>query len=159
MQYRVKENLRQIQEEIVPYKPNIIAVTKYFDGDAIIEAYNAGIRDFGESRVIEASAKIDLLPDHVKKNSVFHFIGHLQSNKVRKAVEKFDIIHSVDSFKLASKISEICEETGKIQNILLQLNNAGEIQKSGFSTEDLFGDFDRIVELPNIKILGLMIAD
>ena len=156
MQYRIKENLRQIQEEIVPYKPNIIAVTKYFDSGAIVEAYDAGIRDFGESRVIEASAKIDLLPENVRKNSVFHFIGHLQGNKVRKAVEKFDIIHSVDSFKLASRISDVCSQIRKTQNVLLQLNNAGEVQKSGFSTGELLGEFERIVELPNIKILGLM---
>lgn len=156
MQYKVRENLKQIQEEIVPYKPNIIAVTKYFDSDAIVQAYNAGLRDFAESRVIEASAKISLLPEEIRNNSVFHFIGHLQTNKVRKAIERFDIIHSVDTLKLAKKISEICLEYGKTQNIMLQVNNAGEIQKSGFSVNELFEEFCQIVKLPNIKILGLM---
>ena len=79
MQYQVKENLLQIREEIAPYRPNIIAVTKYFDENAIIEAYNAGLRDFAESRVIEASEKIRNLPQNVKENSRFHFIGHLQT--------------------------------------------------------------------------------
>ena len=156
MQYNVKENLRLIQEEIVPYKPNIIAVTKYFDGNAIVEAYIAGLRNFGESRVIEATEKINGLPEDVQKNSKFHFIGHLQSNKAKKAVARFDVIHSVDSFKLASVISESASETGKTQDILLQLNNANEVQKSGFSKEELFDNFENIKKLPNLNILGLM---
>lgn len=156
MQYKIQENLLQIQEEIAPYKPNIIAVTKYFDENAIIEAFTAGIRDFGESRVVEASEKIGRLPAEVRDNSKFHFIGHLQTNKVRRAVERFDVIHSVDSLKLASKISEVSVEVGKVQNILLQLNNAGEVQKSGFSKDELFEAFADIQKLPNVKVLGLM---
>ena len=156
MQHRVKENLKRIQEEIAPYKPNIIAVTKYFDENAIVEAYEAGLRDFGESRVIEASEKIERLPEYVKENSTFHFIGHLQSNKAKRAVERFDLIHSVDSVKLASKISEYALEIGKVQNILLQLNNANEVQKSGFSKTELFESFDEIISLPAIRVKGLM---
>ena len=90
MQETIRKNLLQIQEEIAPYRPNIIAVTKYFDESAIIAAYNAGLRDFGESRVIEASQKINNLPQKIKENSTFHFIGHLQTNKVKKAIEIFD---------------------------------------------------------------------
>ena len=74
MQHKIEENLRQIQEEIAPCKPNIVAVTKYFDANAIVAAYQAGLRNFGESRVIEASAKIDSLPEIVKSSSKFHFI-------------------------------------------------------------------------------------
>ena len=156
MQFKIKENLIRIREEIAPYTPNIIAVTKYFDEIAIEEAYEAGLRDFGESRVIEAIEKIQKLPEEIQNNSKFHFIGHLQTNKVRKAVEHFDVIHSVDTLKVAEKISESATEIGKIQNIFLQLNNAGEAQKSGFSKEELFSDFEKISVLPNIKILGLM---
>ena len=153
---RVRSNLKRIQEEIAPYKPNIIAVTKYFDENAIIAAYEAGLRDFGESRVIEACEKISRLPEYVRVNSRFHFIGHLQSNKAKKAVENFYCIHSVDSIKLAKKISEYAGEIGKTQNILLQLNNAGEIQKSGFSKNELFDNFVEIKNLSNLNILGLM---
>ncbi len=156
MQHKIEENLRQIQEEIAPCKPNIVAVTKYFDANAIVAAFQAGLRNFGESRVIEASAKIDSLPEIVKSNSKFHFIGHLQSNKARKAVERFDLIHSVDSLKLAFKISEFAQEIGKVQDILLQLNNANETQKSGFSKEELFENFEKIFKLKNLKVLGLM---
>ena len=86
----IKKNLLRIQEDIAPCKPRIIAVTKYFSKEAMIAAYEAGLRDFGESRVIEASEKINSLPDEVKKNSTFHLIGHLQTNKVKQAVKNFD---------------------------------------------------------------------
>lgn len=156
MQGTIKKNLLQIQEEIAPYRPNIIAVTKYFDENAMIEAYNAGLRDFAESRVIEASEKINNLPEVIRENSKFHFIGHLQTNKVKKAVENFDYIHSVDSVKLAEKISEEAGRLGKIQKILVQLNNANEEQKSGFSIDGLFQNFGQIINLKNIEIMGLM---
>lgn len=152
----VKKNLLQIQEEIAPYRPRIIAVTKYFDEEAIEAAYNAGLRDFGESRAVEAVQKINNLPDYVRKNSTFHFIGHLQSNKVKKVIEVFDYIHSVDSVKLAEVISQEALTHGKVQNILLQLNNANEVQKFGFLKEELFESFGRITELKGVNITGLM---
>lgn len=152
----VTENLSQIQEDIVPYKPNIIAITKYFDVDAIIAAYEAGLRNFGESRVLEAIDKINRLPEEIKKNSTFHFIGHLQGNKAKKAVKYFDYIHSVDSFKLASTISQEAREENKVQKIFLQLNIAEEVQKFGYSKSDLVEEFPKIQELSNIKIVGLM---
>ncbi len=156
MQFKVKENLSKIQEEIAPYRPNIIAVTKYFDEEAIEEAYNAGLRNFGESRTIEAIEKIEKLPAEVRSNSTFHFIGHLQSNKVKKTVEHFDFIHSVDSLNLAESISAAAKTFGKVQKVLLQLNNAGEIQKSGFSKEELFESFPEIIKLDGIAVEGLM---
>ncbi len=156
MEHTVKENLLQIQEEIAPYKPNIIAVTKYFDETAVINAYNAGLRDFAESRVIEAITKINNLPADVRNNSRFHFIGHLQTNKVKKAVANFDYIHSVDSYKLAKAISDEAQNTRKVQNILLQVNNADEVQKFGFSKQEIFDIFISIKSLPNINIAGLM---
>lgn len=156
MQNLIKQNLLQIQEQIAPFKPNIIAVTKYFDENAIIAAYNAGIRDFAESRAIEAIKKINNLPDEVKRNSRFHFIGHLQTNKVKKVVAHFDLIHSVDSLKLAETISEEAEKINKVQHILLQLNNANEEQKFGFSKDELEKNFSDIIKLPHVKVLGLM---
>lgn len=154
--YQVKEKLLKLQEEIAPYTPNIIAVTKYFGADGIIEAYEAGLRDFGESRIPESIEKIQSLPDEIKRNSRFHLIGHLQSNKVRKAVENFDFIHSVDSKELAEKISDEAKKLNKVQKIFLQVNNAKEVQKSGFLKEELYRDFEDIKKLENIKIEGLM---
>ena len=151
-----QQNLLRIQEDIAPYTPNIIAVTKYFDESAIIDAYNAGLRNFAESRVIEAIEKINNLPADVKNNSKFHFIGHLQTNKVKKVVGHFDYIHSVDSYKLAKVISDEACNLSKIQKILLQVNNANEEQKFGFSKNEIFDVFISIAELPNLEICGLM---
>lgn len=156
MQYNIKQQLLQIQEEIAPYTPNIIAVTKYFDENAIIEAYQAGLRDFAESRVIEASEKIAKLPLEIKANSKFHFIGHLQTNKVKKAIETFDFIHSVDSVKLAEKISSEAAEIGKTQKVLVQINNANEEQKFGFSKDEVFAEFGKILSLKNLEVIGVM---
>lgn len=156
MQNTVKKNLLQVQEEIAPCKPNIIAVTKYFNEDAIIEAYEAGIRDFAESRAIEAIEKINNLPQQIRMTSKFHFIGHLQTNKVKKVVQNFDYIHSVDSLKLAKIISEEAEKIGKVQNILIQVNNANEIQKTGFSRDEISDEFNEIKNLEFINVVGLM---
>lgn len=156
MDNTVRQNLLRIQEEIAPYTPNIIAVTKYFDESAMIDAYNAGLRNFAESRVIEAIEKINNLPTDVKNNSKFHFIGHLQTNKVKKVIGHFDYIHSVDSYKLAKVISDEACHVEKVQKILLQVNNANEEQKFGFSKDEIFEFFNSIKELPNIEICGLM---
>ena len=111
---------------------------------------------FGESRVIEASEKINNLPQEIRKNSTFHFIGHLQTNKVKKAIEIFDYIHSVDSVKLAEKISEEAGKIGKIQKILIQINNAGEEQKFGLSKDEVFEVFAKIITMKNLEVKGVM---
>ncbi len=152
----VKHNLLQIQEEIAPCKPRIIAVTKYFDENAIEAAYQAGIRDFGESRVIEACAKIENLKPEIRNNSTFHFIGHLQTNKVKQAVKVFEYIHSVDSIKLAKTISQHAIELGKVQKVLIQINNANEEQKFGFSISEVFEAFGELLKLKGIDIKGVM---
>jgi len=152
----IKNNLLRIQEEIAPYKPNIIAVTKYFDENSIVAAYNAGLRDFAESRANEAVEKLNKLPQNVRETSKFHFIGHLQTNKVKKVVSNFDCIHSVDSVKLAKVISDEAQRIGKVQDMLLQVNNACEEQKFGFSKEELFNVFEDIFKLSNINVIGLM---
>jgi pyridoxal phosphate enzyme (YggS family) len=152
----IRDNLLRIREEIEPCKPRIIAVTKYFGQDAIIRAYEAGIRDFGESRAVEACEKISLLPMEIRQNSTFHFIGHLQTNKVKLVIKTFDYIHSVDSLKLAQCISQHAKEVGKTQKILLQINNANEEQKFGFSKNTLFEVFQLIQKLDNIEVIGVM---
>lgn len=152
----VKENLLQIRKEIEPCQPKIIAVTKYYDENAIIEAYNAGLRDFGESRAIEACKKINSLPAVVRENSKFHFIGHLQTNKVKNVIEVFDYIHSVDSLKLAQSISQEALRENKIQKILIQINNACEEQKFGFSKENIYENFNQIKQLEGIDVVGVM---
>ena len=152
----IKRNLDKVKQDIAHYQPNIIAVTKYYDESTITEAYHAGLRDFGESRVIEAAEKFNRLPAQVRESSKFHLIGHLQTNKVKKAVAAFDLIQSVDSVKLAELISEEARKINKIQDILLQLNNSGEEQKYGFSTEELTEALPKIQRLPGVNVKGIM---
>lgn len=152
----LKKNLLTIQEKIAPYNPTIIAVTKYFDETKLIEAYDLGLRNFGESRVLDAIAKIERLPNDIRKNSTFHLIGHLQSNKVKYAIGNFAYIHSVDSLKLAIAINEQAEKLKVIQKVFLQVNNADEKQKFGFSKKDLTDVLEQILSLKNLKVVGLM---
>lgn len=153
---KILANIEKIKTKIAPYNPTVVAVTKYFDESQIIKYYNLGFRDFGENRVKEAVDKINKLPEDIRKNSRFHLIGHLQTNKVKYAVGNFDLIHSVDSLKLAKAISEEACKQGIVQKVLLQINNAGESQKGGFNPEDLKQNFKQIYELNAIKVCGVM---
>ncbi|MBQ2644746.1 YggS family pyridoxal phosphate-dependent enzyme [bacterium] len=152
----ITERLNVINTQLEPYNPKIVAVTKYFDETTIIEYFKAGLRNFGENRVIDALKKISKLPDEVKNNSKFHLIGHLQTNKVKLAVGNFDLIHSVDSLKLAEAISNEAQRKGIIQDILLQINNAEEDSKFGFSVKSIYDCMAKLTALPSIKIQGLM---
>lgn len=152
----VRDNLSAIENDIAPCKPRIIGVTKYFGLNAIIKGYEAGLRDFGESRAADAVRKIEMLPEYIRKTSTFHFIGHLQSNKVGKVVKYFDYIHSIDSLKLANMVSSEAAKYSKTMKILLQINNAEEEQKFGYSKAQLKQDFSEILKLSNVEIIGLM---
>lgn len=152
----INETLGLIKTQIVPYTPIIVAVTKYFDESKIVEYYNAGIRDFGENRVMDAICKMEKLPKEIMENSRFHLIGHLQTNKVKFAVGKFDLIHSVDSLKLAKAISDEAKNQGVVQKILIQVNNADEEQKFGYSPAKLKEEFGQILELEAVKVVGVM---
>ena len=152
----VESNLHSIKEKIAHYNVKIIAVTKYFGQKAIEAGYEAGIRDFGESRALEAIEKIENLPQEIRQNSTFHFIGHLQSNKAEKVVKHFDIIHSVDSLKIAQVISKAACSLNKREKIFLQINNAGEEQKSGYTKEQLQNELGSILKLEGVEVLGLM---
>ena len=156
MSKTVANNLLLIREKIAPYKPNIIAVTKYFDKTAMENAYVCGLNNFAESRANDGIAKIESLCKELRENAVFHYIGHVQSNKAHRIVKYFDYIHSVDSLKIAGIISEYALSEGKVQKILLQLNNAGEEQKFGYSKAGLLRDFEQILELKGIRVEGIM---
>lgn len=156
MSNTVAKNLLLIREKIAPYKPNIVAVTKYFDKTAIEKAYECGLIHFAESRANDSIAKIESLCKELRENAVFHFIGHVQSNKARRIVRYFDYIHSVDSLRIAQLISECAIEEGKVQKVLLQLNNAREEQKFGYSKEGMLRDFEQILSLKGIQVEGLM---
>ena len=130
----------------------LVAVSKTKPIEAIQEAYAAGQRHFGENKVQELDQKVPALPD----DCVWHLIGHLQSNKVKQAVAHADLIHSVDSLKLAERIDRLAGEIGKSQAILLQVNVSGEASKSGFDPDSVRAVFQSIIALPHITCEGLM---
>lgn len=152
LNFAVEENVKYFLQKI-PDNVKVIAVTKTVDSDRIRIAVKSGIKDIGENKVQEALSKFEELKDLDIK---WHLIGTLQSNKAKKAVEIFDLIHSVDSFKLATVLNKEAEKLSKIQDILLQVNVSKEETKSGFFVEDLFNALPELAELKNLSIKGLM---
>ena len=130
----------------------LIAISKTVTAAAIETAYKAGIRNFGESRVQDAPSKIEQL-EHIRDDITWHMIGHLQTNKAKTAVNIFDIIHSVDSLKLAATLNE--HSYNKLP-ILIQINAGGELSKSGFALHGTEKALKEVGELPNLQIEGLM---
>ena len=153
---RIQDNLLKINQTIGKYKAKLIAVSKYYTADRMIEAYNCGIRDFGESRLPEAVEKINSLDDVMRSGCNYHLIGHLQSNKIKWAVGFFKLIHSVDSKSLADEVSKKASSLGIKQDILIQVNNAGEEQKFGIAPSQLEDMIEHISKLENVELKGLM---
>lgn len=135
-----------------PAEVRLVAVTKTVDWELALPLYAAGQRDFGENRVADALEKKGVAPNDCR----WHLIGTLQSNKVRKAVGNFVLIHSVDSVELAKKISDVSLEQGIVTEVLLQANVSGEGTKHGLSAGEWTEHFHEVLALPGIKIKGLM---
>jgi pyridoxal phosphate enzyme (YggS family) len=157
----IAANLRDVNGRIVracershrsPGEITLVVVTKEVGVSAIRAAFDCGIRDFGENRVQEAEDKIAQLSD-LRPDVTWHMVGHLQSNKARTAVELFDIIHSIDSVRLAEILSRRAEKTFPV---LLQVNVVGEATKSGFVVGEIANAVNEIKKLPNLKVMGLM---
>ena len=146
----LKDNINSIMKNIGNSK--LIAVSKTKPIEMIMEAYEAGIRDFGENKVQELISKIELLPDDIN----WHMIGHLQTNKVKDIIDKVYLIHSVDSVKLAKVIDKEAKKKNIIVNILLEINIANEESKYGFNIEEIDKAIMEINNLSNVKILGFM---
>lgn len=144
----------KIITETLPDGVELVAVSKFHPVEALKEAYDAGQRIFGESRVQEISQKRLLMPDDVQ----WHFIGHLQTNKVRQLVPYVSLIHSVDSIKLLESINAESARIGKVVDVLLQLHVAQEETKFGFTCEDCVDLVDKGVlgRLPNVRVCGVM---
>ncbi|MBM3856417.1 MAG: YggS family pyridoxal phosphate-dependent enzyme [Verrucomicrobia bacterium] len=130
----------------------LVAVSKYQPAPKIREIVEEGLTLFGESRVQEAASKIPMLPNKLH----WHFVGHLQSNKVRKALPLFELFHSVDSLDLALAMDRIAEEMGRFPRVLLEVNVSGEASKYGFSPTTLKASLDQLLRLPRLQIEGFM---
>jgi len=157
----IAENLARVREQIAQAAAKarravdeieLVAITKTHPAEKVREAIEAGQTLFGESRVQEARAKIPELPSNLR----WHFVGHLQKNKIRHALPLFELIHSVDSLALAEDINRIAEEEGLHPRVLVEVNVAGEGSKCGFSPEKLRDQMEELLALPRLSILGLM---
>lgn len=149
----VKENIESILSEM-SQGVSLVAVSKFHPSEAIMEAYMAGQRLFGESRVQELLKKIPELPEDIK----WHFIGHLQTNKLRQIIGKTAMIESVDSERLLEMIDKESEKAGVVTNVLMQIHVAEEETKFGFSPEELEEYFvnRRFENLKSTHICGVM---
>lgn len=150
MQRRIAQACKRSHRS--PDEITLVAVTKGVAPSTVRVAFDCGIRDFGENRVQEAEEKIRQLSD-LKAGIMWHMVGHLQSNKAKTTMELFDIIHSIDSIKLAEILSRRTEKT---LPVLLQVNVFGEAPKSGFAVDEVAKALEEIVLLPNLKVKGLM---
>ena len=157
----VAENLERVREQIAraAAKANrsvddveLVAVSKTHEAEKVREAVEAGQTLFGESRVQEARVKIPDLPSNLR----WHFVGHLQKNKIRHALPLFELFHSIDSLALASDINRIADEEGLHPRVLLEVNVAGEGSKIGFSPDSLRAEMEALLKLPRLTIEGLM---
>ncbi|MBE9187355.1 YggS family pyridoxal phosphate-dependent enzyme [Microcoleus sp. LEGE 07076] len=138
----------------LPESVRLIAVTKQVSTDAIRQAYGAGIRDFGESKVQETVEKQNQLQDLPDIN--WHLIGHLQSNKAALALEHFQWIHSLDSLKLAARLDRIAGEQSRSPQVCLQVKMLPDPDKYGWSVPELLADLPELNKCQHLKIQGLM---
>ncbi|MEO0539867.1 MAG: YggS family pyridoxal phosphate-dependent enzyme [Cyanobacteria bacterium P01_A01_bin.105] len=149
----LSERLAVLQPDI-PAPVRLIAVTKTFPAAAVAAAYQLGLRDFGESKIQEAAQKRQQLSD--LKDVTWHLIGHLQTNKARKALQLFDWIHSVDSLKLAQKLNQAAGERPHPPRCCLQVKIVPDPDKYGFEPDQLIAALPQLDQLDHLKILGLM---
>ncbi len=157
----VAANLALIQERIAlacdkagrpRSEVQLIAVSKTFAVEDIREAVECGHRDFGESRLQEAEPKVAMLPGSL----MWHFIGKVQRNKVRRILPLFEFVHAVDSLRLAGYMNEVSSELGLFPKVFLQINVGGEASKGGFEPESVFSEMEGLLSLPRLSIAGLM---
>ncbi|MFA7134630.1 MAG: YggS family pyridoxal phosphate-dependent enzyme [Bacteroidales bacterium] len=139
--------------ENLPSETKLVAVSKFKSNESILAAYNYGLRDFGENRPQELSLKMEEIPNEDIK---WHFIGHLQRNKIKMIIDKVYLIHSIDSEKLLAAVNKEAAKRDIIVNCLLQLYIAKEDSKQGFSQEELEQVVENLSKYPNVRVCGLM---
>lgn len=149
MQYlKIKEEVDKLSNN----SARLICVSKYHTEEEIMEIYSSGQRDFGENKVQDLVKKREDLPKDIK----WHFLGHLQTNKVKQIVGKVELIHSLDSLHLAEEIQKQSEKTGVVTNCLVQVNSTLIEGRFGVSYEALNGFIEKVSEFKNINLCGIM---
>jgi hypothetical protein len=147
----IQENVRRLLAEL-PENVQLVAAAKSRTPQEILEAVEAGVKIIGENYIQEAQTAFAVIGRRVK----WHFIGHLQKNKVKKAVETFDLVETVDSFEIAKEIDKRCREQGKVMPVLIEVNSGREPQKFGVLPEDAESLIRELGRLQNIRVEGLM---
>ena len=147
----IKQNVEEILSEL-PQGVELVAAAKNKTPEEVVEAVQSGVKLIGENYVQEAERAYEVVGNKVK----WHFIGHLQRNKVKKAVRIFDIIETVDSIGIAEEIDNRCRQIGKVMPVLVEINSGKEEQKSGVRPENAEQLIRDISGLQNIKVMGLM---
>lgn len=158
---KIRENWDRLWESINevchqtgrhPEEIEVVAVAKTIPVELVREAVDCGIREIGENRVQEAKSKYEA----IGRRAHWHLVGHLQTNKVKVALEIFELIHSLDSLKLANEISSRAERMSKQARVLLQVNTSEEETKFGLEPERVFEFAEQVASLPNLKVQGVM---
>jgi len=147
----IKENVQKILAELPP-GVELVAAAKTRTAEEILQAASAGVKIVGQNYVQEAQSAFSVIGHKV----AWHFIGHLQKNKVKPAVEIFDLIETVDSFELALEINKRCQQIGKVMPVFIEVNSGEEEQKFGVAPGEVEGLLRKLAELANIKVAGLM---
>jgi pyridoxal phosphate enzyme (YggS family) len=171
----IAENIQQVRQKIIvaceaakrnPDEVTLIAVSKTHPVEAVLEAVDVGVQHFGENRVEEAEGKIPVVNSRSPVLPIWHMIGHLQSRKAKDVPPLFDFVHSVDTMKLADKLSNAVVEVSRNLDVLLEINVSGEEAKHGFrasgwevdntARENLWNDVKQILLMPGLRVRGLM---
>jgi PLP dependent protein len=159
----IAQNIQSIRERIekaasicgrLPGEVSLLAISKTFPKESIMEAARAGLHQFGENRIQEAEGKIPFLTGIQALE--WHLVGHLQTNKAKRAAELFNVIHSLDSVKLALKLNQACLETGKVLSVLLQVDLGGEETKYGADPVHIREIIEGVSNLKGLRLNGLM---
>jgi PLP dependent protein len=156
IQHRLSEVQATIRQYATASSVTLVAVSKYASIEQVMEAYDAGIRHFGENKVQDALSKMEQLPAEYQQEIHWHFIGNLQSNKAKKTVGRFALIHSIDSFKLAEVVSRYNVEENLKQPVLLQVNLSDDPDRHGFMPDEVDPALRLMLGLDGIVVRGLM---
>jgi len=156
----IQDRLAEIQEAIGTHAGDrpvtLVAVSKYATVEQMMEAYDAGVRHFGENKVQDALAKMEQFSPEIAQTIHWHFIGNLQANKVKKTVGRFEWIHAIDSVKLAEAVSRHNVAAGRVQKVLLQINLSEDPSRHGFLKDAVTAALAEMMSFKGIAMRGLM---
>ncbi|MCR5003946.1 MAG: YggS family pyridoxal phosphate-dependent enzyme [Bacteroidales bacterium] len=151
----ISEVIKEITSEL-PSGTRLVAVSKFHPCEAIVEAWNAGQRIFGENRPQELEKKMKELPEEIVKGAEFHFLGHLQTNKLKMVLPYVKMVQSIDTVHLLEEVDKWCVKNGKVMDVLLEMHIGAEETKQGFYEEEILDIMFNAARYKGVRICGLM---